>query len=108
MARTRRYSNNTTEALIDAEMELNREFDEDEKNTEYSPAEVEKNGPETKNGITTKLVNLRKEPSFESDVVEVLSKGERVKINGKAKGFYKVETRLNHTAYVSSDFIKEE
>lgn len=110
MERTKRYSNNTTEALIDAEMELQREFEEDEKTTEYSPAEVEKNGPETKNGILVNSlhVKVRKEPSYESDVLEILRKGDKVVVLGKSEGFYKVSTSVNKIAYISSDFIKEE
>ena len=107
MAR-KKYTNNTTEAIIDAEMELNREFEEEI--TETSPAEVETHGPETINGtvINSLFVKVRREPSFESEVIEVLRKGDRVIILGKDREFHKVSTSVNKTAYISSEFIKEE
>lgn len=75
-----------------------------------SPAELGAIGPETKNGIVENslYVKVRKEPSYESDVVEVLRKGDKVTILDKSGGFYKVSTRVNKIAYISSDFIKEE
>lgn len=108
MAR-KKYTNNTTEAIIDAELELNREFDEEEI-TEMSPAEVETTGPETTNGtiINSLFVKVRREPSFESEVIEVLRKGDTVVVLGKEGDFYKVATSVNKTAYISSEFIKEE
>lgn len=107
MAR-KKYINNTTEAIIDAEMELNREFEEEI--TETSPAEVETHGPKTINGtiINSLFVNVRREPSFESEVIEVLRKGDRVIILGKDGDFYKVSTSINKTAYIYFEFIKEE
>lgn len=77
---------------------------------EYSPAEVEKNGPETKNGIVVNSlhVKVRNKPSYDSDVLEVLRKGDKVTILGKSGEFYKVSTRLNKIAYISLNFIKEE
>lgn len=78
---------------------------------EKSPAEVETTVPPTaKNGIVVNClnVNVRKWPSFESQVLEILSKGDVVKITGKRKGFYKVSTNKTSVGYISSDFIKEE
>lgn len=77
--------------------------------TEESPAQVETTGPETKYGTITNaaLVNVRKKPSLGSEVLEVLARGEKVKVLGKSGGFYKVSTRLNRTAYISSNFIEE-
>lgn len=75
-----------------------------------SPAYEEVTGPETKNGIieNSLFVKVRKTPSFESDVIEVLRKGDRVIILGKEGSFYKVSTSVNKLAYISSDFVKEE
>lgn len=101
MTGTKKYLNDTREALIDAEIGSKKE------DAEYSPAQVEKNGPETKNGISTNLVKLRKDPSFESEVIEILGKGEKIKTIGKVKGFNKVCTESGHIGYISSKFIKE-
>lgn len=79
--------------------------------TEVSPAEVETNGPETKNGIIdgAMFVKVRREPWTDDDnVLEVLRKGDKVTIFGKVDGFYKVSTSVNKVAYISSDFVKEE
>lgn len=78
--------------------------------TEYSPAEVEKTGPETKNGIIVNalFVNVRREPDYESEMVELLRKSDRVVIVGKVGEFYKVNTSVNRGVYISSNFIKEE
>lgn len=79
-------------------------------NTDESLAEVETNGPETKNGkiINSLFVKARKKPSFESDVLEILRKGDPVKIIDRVGDFYKVSTILNELAYVSSEFVMEE
>lgn len=77
--------------------------------TEESPAQVETTGPETKYGIITNaaLVNVRKRPNLESEVLEVLPRGEKVKVLGKSGGFHKVSTGQNKIAYISSNFIEE-
>lgn len=77
--------------------------------TEQSPAEVETNGPETKNGIiaNTSIVNARREPKFDSDSLEVLNKGDKVTILGRVGEFAKVSTNQNNVAYISSEFIEE-
>lgn len=77
---------------------------------ELSPAEVETIGPETKNGIVANSlhVKVRKEPSFEAEVLEVLRKGDKVVILGTENGFYKVSTSVNKLAYISLDFVEEE
>ena len=75
---------------------------------EKALAEVRALVPETNNRIITKLVNLRREPNFDSDVVDILRKGARVKILEKTKDFYKIKFAGDRTAYVFSDFIKEE
>lgn len=96
----------------DAEQELYREWEKaNTKNTDESPAEVETNGPETKNGTVANAlnVNLRSEPSFDTNnVIEILKKGDKVIILDSAKEFYKVSTSTNRIGYIASDFIKEE
>lgn len=76
---------------------------------EFSP-QWGTNGPETKNGIVagSLLVKLRKEPSFESDVMDLLRSGEKVTILEKGNKFYKVMTESNREGYISLDYIKEE
>lgn len=79
--------------------------------TEMSPAEVETTGPETKNGIIVGAMNVkvRKEPWADDDnVIEVLRRGDKVVINDKVGGFYKVSTSVHPVAYISSTFVKEE
>lgn len=79
--------------------------------TEYSPAEVEKTGPETKNGIVTNCVHvrIRKTPTSNGDVVAILGKETRVQILGEENGFYKVSTiGLSKPGYIMSKYIKEE
>lgn len=77
---------------------------------DQSPAEMETRGPETINGtvINSLFVKVRREPNFESDVIEVLRKGDRVIILGKDGEFHKVSTSVNKIAYISSEFIREE
>lgn len=81
-----------------------------EEQTEKSPAEVETNGPETANGVIVNafVVNARKEPSFESEVVETMVRGEKVTILGKKGRFYKVRTERHDVAYIVSEFVEEE
>lgn len=97
MARIRKYEVEENEKTIK----------ENKKPTEYSPAKVEKNGPETINGIATTLVNVRQTPSYESNVIGLVEKDENVEILSKSKEFYKVKTRENKIGYISSNFIKE-
>lgn len=106
MARGNRIRSSYVDEFVDENM-----FQEiEEKTTESSSAEVKKNGPETKNGIVVNSlhVNARKEPSYESDVLELLRKGDKVIILGKEGEFYKISTSKNKIAYISSKFIKEE
>lgn len=82
-----------------------------EKTTAKSPAEVETMVSETiKNGtiVGALNVNVRKGPSLESEVLEVLRKGDKVRILDKDNNFYKVSTSVNPVAYIAFDFIKEE
>lgn len=77
---------------------------------EESPAEVETTGPETINGIIVNALNVkaRREPSFDSDVIDVLGRGDKVEVLEKQKFFWKIRTSNDHTAYVSSAFIEED
>lgn len=78
---------------------------------EYSPAEVEKNGPETKNGVVTNCVHvrMRKTPTSNGDVVAILGKETKVEILGEENGFYKVSIiGLSNPGYIMSKYIKEE
>lgn len=105
----------TEETVIETENDIKEEnVEEDYTVTEESPAEMETTGPETINGIITGTiinsvhVRARREPNIESDVIELLRKGDHVKILGNVSGFYKVETFTNNIAYILSDFVKEE
>lgn len=85
-----------------------------EETKEESPVKVETPVPPTvKNGViittgNTLHVKVRKEPNFKSETLEVLRKGDKVKLLGKETGFWKVSTSTNKIAYISSEFIKEE
>lgn len=111
MAR-RKYDNNTTEALIDAEMELYREFYEEQKQIDKSPAVMETNGPETRNGtiVNATTVNVRSGPTLDiNNVIEILRRGDKVIILDKVgEDFYKVSTSLNRIGYIFSYFVEEE
>lgn len=75
-----------------------------------SLTEKETTGPETKNGIIVNsvFVKVRKEPNFESDVLEILPKGDKIRIIDSLDNFYKVETPSKKIAYICSDFVEEE
>lgn len=77
---------------------------------EESPAQVEVNGPETKNGVITGALNvkMRRDPSSESEVLGLLRKGDRVTIHEKIGNFYKVSTKKYSMGYIFSDLIEEE
>lgn len=78
--------------------------------TEESHAEVETAGPETINGIIANagLVNVRKKPDPESEVLETLRMGDKVTILGRDGGYYKVRTSVHREAYISVSLLKEE
>lgn len=78
--------------------------------TEESHAEVETAGPETINGIIVNaaLVNVRKKPDPESEVLETLRMGDKVTILGGDGSYYKVRTSVHREAYISVRFVKEE
>lgn len=75
---------------------------------EESPAEVETTTVTNGEIANTLHVKVRREPSFESEVLEVLRKGDKVKVLEKGNDFWKVSTSVNNIAYISSEFIKEE
>lgn len=88
---------------------LTEQQSEEQQITEESPAEVETNGPETKNGIIVKSlhVKVRREPSYESEVMELLRRGDRVIIHGKVGEFYKISTSTNKFVYIAAAYVKE-
>ena len=106
MARVRKKDRFRGEPITEAVSE------EVEKMAEESPAEVETSTvpPTVTNGeiVNTLHVKVRREPSFESEVLEVLRKGDKVKVLEKENDFWKVSTSVNKIAYISSDFVKEE
>lgn len=75
-----------------------------------SSAKEKTNGPETKNGIITcsHYVNVRREPDPESDVVEILRKGDWVIIHESAnEEFYKISTSVNKDVYITKKYVRE-
>lgn len=78
--------------------------------TEDPPAQVEEDGPETKNGIiiNSLYVKMRKEPDFESDVIELLKKGDRVIMHERSNEFYRVSTTKNRVGYIAAQYVTEE
>lgn len=70
--------------------------------------------PRIRKGViaNSRAVNVRKGPSPSSDVVQVLDRGDKVKILDEIQGYYKIqiedETSIkNEIGYVSLDFCKE-
>lgn len=101
MNRLRKYYGVTNEDNSNFKNEIQSEFQ----------ADGGTNGPETKNGIITNslLVRVRKEPSHDSDIIEILQKGDKVIILGEDKNsFLKVSTKLNKLAYIFSYYVQEE
>lgn len=100
----------TAEIHDDQSPEVEPKREPTKKKTEKSPAEEGTNGPETKYGIITNspYVNLRKEASLESDVLEVLTENDKVKIFGKEKDFYRVKVSSRRLGFVQENYIKEE
>lgn len=78
--------------------------------TEMHPSEIGANGPETRNGkvVNSLFVKVRKEPSFDSEVIKVLGKGDKVNIIDIVGDFYKISIDEDSVAYIASDFIEEE
>ncbi len=74
-----------------------------------TPTKDESSGPGTVNGIIDNAdsVNVRRRPSMTASVVEVLRKGDHVKILDEDKNFYKVFTPHNLSGYIVSNYVKE-
>lgn len=59
--------------------------------------------------VTADTLRLRREPSSNSTVIELLSMNDEVEIIGEENGWYKVNAKVNsvkYTGYVSKDYIK--
>lgn len=72
-----------------------------------SPAEEESTVPGTVYGMVTgaSLVRLRKEPSFEADIVKLISRGTEALIVGEKNGFKEVSVLGEH-GFISSKFLE--
>lgn len=75
--------------------------------TVSSPAEEESTVPGTVYGMVTgaSLVRLRKEPSFEADVVKLIPRGTEVMIEGEKNEFKEVSVLGEH-GFISSKFLE--
>lgn len=86
---------------------------ENEEPAEIS-TETESNGAHTVTATVdnTFLVKVREEPNTESEVLEVLNRGERVTlldhINLTDSEFYKVSTKKGNIGYIMRKYIKED
>jgi len=56
--------------------------------------------------VTTEVLNVRKEPSTESDKVTKLYKGDTVKLLDYSGSWYKIKTPEGETGWVCDDYIK--
>lgn len=66
---------------------------------------------ETKTGtvVNSVVVKVRKAPNLDADILEVLRKGDKVRIHKKLdNGFYKISTSVHSLAFILSDFIEED
>lgn len=89
------------------EVKENKEVEEKEVNVEEVKEEVkEELKEETKNGklANCELLNARKEPSKDSEVLFVVSKEDKIVILGEENDFYKVSVN-NKEAYCMKNFI---
>lgn len=93
----------------------NKEKAKNSKMTDSSPAQVETNGPKTRNGIIVNslYVKMRKEPSFESETLGILRKGDQVEIHEEVDKFYKARPKSVHVSgsgivYIDKQYVKEE
>lgn len=94
--------------------ELYKEPDLDEKNEVTTEPEVVKYKEKEysvkdtwSKGIVTVLSNMRKEPSLNSDVIEVLPQDTEIKVDAKKAidGFYKIQYN-NKNGYLKKDLCK--
>lgn len=60
--------------------------------------------------VTADKLNVRKSASIESDVMEVVSKNDKLLLTSDkvTKGFYSIETPAGVKGYVMKDFVVEE
>lgn len=104
------------DSIMEKEIEVNPKSEEIphevKKETKAKPsAETEVMDRETKTGTIKNavFVNVRKEPDPKADVLEILRKGDKVRIHEKLNnGFHKVSTSTSSIAYIHSDFIEED
>lgn len=75
--------------------------------TVSSPTEEDNTVPPTVNGIVmgASLVRLRKEPSFEADVLKLIPRGTEVRIEGETNEFKEVSILGEH-GFISSKFLE--
>lgn len=102
------YLDNSYE-IVNSDTKNNLRTDQ-KKDLEYSHAEVEKNGPETKDGIIvgSLFVNMRADPIAGSYVLKTLRKDDHVKIWKKVENYYKVSTTDGIMGYILCDYINKE
>lgn len=84
-------------------------IDEMKETTSETPTKDESTGPDTVNGeiYNAACVNVREYPKPMAKVLEVLNKGEKVKIMGKESGFCKVSTPNGFIGYIVAMYVKE-
>lgn len=102
--------NNKTAMFNDETNVDNKIREKNKKRTVRSHSKYETNGPKTINGIIANklLVNVRKEPRSDADVLGILNKGDRVTIIEKKADYYKIYSDDYGVCYISSNFIIEE
>lgn len=85
-----------------------RNYDEKKVTKGSSPSKEENTVPETVYGdgavCNSSLVRVRKEPSTNCEIVEVLRDGEIVEILDKSDGFYKVKLKDGRIGYIASNY----
>lgn len=110
MAKNRKYDRTGAEEFNSSE-QINYDTESKKEKKVLPSTETEAMVPETKTGtiVNSVVVKVRKAPNLESDVLEVLRKGDKVRIHKKLdNGFYKISTSVNGSAFILSDFIKED
>lgn len=110
MAKNKKYDDGLTiEDPIISDQEI---YEDAKKEERVSPsAEMEAMAPKTKMGtiVNSVVVKIRKEPNLKSDILEILQKGDKIRIRKKLdNGFYEVSTSAHSIAFILSDFIEED
>lgn len=79
-------------------------------NEAVSPVYEETMEPKTRKGIivNSTTVNLRTEPSTNSNIVAILARGDKIQILEQNGEFYKVQTSENKIGFIHSNFCKED